>query len=75
MDIDGIRQALHKQPFEPFQIRLADGRALAVPHPDFVAVAPQRIVVVGEDSSWTVIEPLLVVSLDYVGAQATPPQK
>jgi hypothetical protein len=75
MDIDGIRQALHKHPFEPFQIRLADGRALAVPHPDFVAVAPQRIVVVAEDSSWTVIEPLLVVSLDYAGARATPPQK
>ena len=75
MEIDGIRQALHKQPFEPFQIRLADGRSLAVPHPDFVAVAPQRIVVVAEDGSWTVIEPLLVVSLDYAGARATPPQK
>ncbi len=75
MDIDGIRQALHKQPFEPFQIRLADGRALTVPHPDFVAVAPQRIVVVAEDSSWTVIEPLLVVSLDYAGVHAIPPQK
>lgn len=74
MDIDGIRQALHKQPFEPFQIRLADGRALKVPHPDFVAVAPQRIIVVAEDSSWTVIEPLLVVSLDYAGTRATPPQ-
>lgn len=75
MDIDGIRQALHKQPFEPFQIRLADGRALAVPHPDFVAVAPQRIVVVAEDNSWTAIEPLRVVSLDYAGARATAPQK
>ena len=75
MDIDGIRQALHKQPFEPFQIRLADGRALAVPHPDFVAVAPQRIVVVAEDNSWTVIEPLLVVSLDYAGIRALPSQK
>ena len=74
MDIDGIRQALHKQPFEPFQIRLADGRALAVPHPDFVAVAPQRIVVVAADSSWTVIEPLLVVSLDYAGTRPTSPQ-
>ena len=75
MDIDGIREALHKQPFQPFHIRLADGRALAVPHPDFVAVAPQRIVVVAENSSWTVIEPLLVVSLDYPGSRAIPPQK
>lgn len=75
MDIDGIREALHKQPFEPFQIRLADGRALTVPHPDFVAVAPQRIVVVAQDSSWTVIEPFLIGSLDYAGAPATPSQK
>ena len=75
MDIDGIRQALHKQPFEPFQIRLADGRALAIPHPDFVAVAPQRIVVVAQDNSWSVIEPFLIVSLDYAGARATPPEQ
>ena len=75
MDIDGIRQALHKEPFHPFHIRLADGRALAVPHPDFVAVAPHRVVVVAEDNSWTVLEPLLVVSLDYTGTRARPPQK
>ena len=65
MDIGGIRQALHKQPFEPFTIRLADGRGLPVPHPDFVAVGPRRVVVVAEDNSWTVLGPILVVSLDY----------
>ena len=73
MDIEGIRQALHKEPFEAFSIRLADGRALPVPHPDFVAVAPRRVVVVAEDNSWAVIEPLLVVSLDYNGARSAPP--
>lgn len=65
MDIAGLREALHKQPFEPFVIRLADGRSLPVPHPDFVAVAPRRAIVVAEDGSWTVVEPLLIVSLDY----------
>jgi hypothetical protein len=64
MDIAGIREALHKQPFKPFTIRLADGRSLAVPHPDFVALSKRRIVVVAEDDSWTVVEPPLVVSLD-----------
>ncbi len=68
MDIQGIRQALHREPFEPFRIRLADGRALPVPHQDFVALAPRRLVVVAEDNSWTVVEPFLVVSLDYDGA-------
>jgi hypothetical protein len=46
MDIPGIREALHKQPFEPFDIRLADGRLLPVQHPDFVAVGPLRIIVI-----------------------------
>ena len=64
MDIDGVRQALHRQPFEPFVIRLADGRSLPVRHPDFVAVGRRRIVVVGADDRTSMIEPLLIVSLD-----------
>jgi hypothetical protein len=64
MDISGVREALHTQPFEPFQIRLADGRSLPVPHPDFVAVYARRIVVVSDNGSWSAIEPLLIVSLD-----------
>jgi hypothetical protein len=68
MDIAGIREALHKEPFEPFAIRLADGRSLPVPHPDFVAVSPRRVIVVADDGSWAVVEPLLIVSLDYASA-------
>jgi hypothetical protein len=64
MDIAGIREALHKNPFEPFLMRLADGQSFPIPHRDFVALSPRRIVVVGEDDSWSIIEPLLVVSLD-----------
>ena len=66
MDIRGIREALHREPFEPFKICLADGRELVVPHPDFVAVAGERrIIVVRADETWAVVEPLLVVSLEY----------
>ena len=64
MNLDGLRSALHKQPFQPFAIRLADGRAVAVKHPEFVAVGPRLVVVVDEDDSWSVVEPLLIVSLD-----------
>jgi hypothetical protein len=46
MDIAGVREALHRKPFEPFEIRLADRRSLAVVHPDFVALGTRRIVVV-----------------------------
>ena len=65
MGIAGIREALHKQPFEPFSIALADGRSLKVPHPDFVAVHPRRIIVIADDGSWSVVEPLLVASLGH----------
>jgi hypothetical protein len=67
MDLQGIREALRRQPFEPFSIRLADGRSLAVPHPEMVAVGKRRVIVVKADDSWSVIEPLLIVSLDYNG--------
>jgi hypothetical protein len=65
MDMGGIREALHKVPFEAFELRLADGRSVPVPHPDFVALHPRRIIVVNEDASWSVVEPLLNVSIDF----------
>lgn len=64
MDLNGLRAALRTQPFEPFAIRLADGRSLPVRHPEFVAVGQRRAVVIGENDSWSWIEPLLTVSLD-----------
>jgi len=67
MDIQGIREALLRRPFESFSICLADGRSLDVPHPEMVAVGKRRIIVVEPDDSWMVIEPLLIVSLDYNG--------
>jgi hypothetical protein len=64
MDIAGVREVLHKQPFEPFVIRLADGRSLPVPHRDFVALTPRRVIVGAEDDSWCIVEPLMIVSLN-----------
>lgn len=65
MDIAGVREALHAEPFVPFTIRLADGRSLPVPHPDFVALTPRRVIVGATDDTWSVLEPLLIVSLDH----------
>lgn len=71
MDLQGIREALNRVPFTPFAIRLADGRSLGVEHPEFVAVGKRRAIVIAADDSWSVIEPLLIVSLDY----DAPPKK
>jgi hypothetical protein len=71
MDLQGIRDALHKQPFKPFTISLADGRSFFVPHPELVAVGKRRVIVVEPDDAWSEIEPLLIVSLDYNGSRHT----
>lgn len=67
MDSEGVREALLRRPFEPFRICLADGRSLAVRHPEMVAVGKRRIVVVQPDDSTLFVEPLLIVSLDFNG--------
>jgi len=64
MDIAGVREAFNRSPFEPFVIRLADERILPVPHREFVALTPHRVIVGAQDDSWSIVEPLLIVSLD-----------
>lgn len=68
MDISAVRDALRREPFEPFVMRLADGRCVEVRHPEFVAIGNRRIGVISADEaeSWSVIEPLLIVSLDSI---------
>ena len=64
MDIAGVREVLLRNPFEPLIIRLADGRSLPVPHREFVALTPRRVIVGAQDDTWSIIEPILIVSLD-----------
>jgi len=73
MDLEGIREALRREPFKPFDICLADGRRIPVRHPDFVAVGKRRIIVIQPDDSSLFIEPLLIVSLDCNGKH--PPRR
>ena len=41
MQPEELLQRLRQRPFEPFAVRLADGRAFPVPHPDFLSIAPR----------------------------------
>ena len=50
--------------FEPFIIRLTDGRSLEIPHPDFIAVGRGIVVLVDSDDRTHMIDPLQMVSLD-----------
>jgi hypothetical protein len=65
--IPDIREAMHMQPFRPFNLRLTDGRSLLVPHPDFVAIAGLSVIVTSpqQDGSYSLIDVSLIVSLEY----------
>jgi hypothetical protein len=75
MDLRGLREAVLKRPFKPFAIRLADGRSLPVKHPEFIAVGQRRAVVIGENDSCFWLEPLLIVSLDWLSDSDTEQQQ
>jgi hypothetical protein len=42
MTADQIRDALTRQPFEPFDLRLVDGRSFTVHHTDWLSVPPGK---------------------------------
>jgi hypothetical protein len=64
MDWNSIRNALHEQPFTPFELCLADGRRVPVKHPEFVAMNQRIVIVTDEESNTKILEPLLIVSLE-----------
>lgn len=64
MDLNSIRAALHTKPFQPFDLCLADGRRVAVNHPEFVAMSNRTVVVIDEENYWNTFEPLLIVSIE-----------
>jgi hypothetical protein len=58
-----IRARLNKS-IQPFVLRLSDGTRVRVVHPDFAAVTPGLIVVIGNNYSVTNIDPLRVVAIE-----------
>ena len=75
MEIPAIREALRAIPFKPFTFRLADGRALPVPHPEFAAISGRTVFVANpvQDGTFSNVESLLIVSIDYATATAISP--
>lgn len=69
MNSNLIRQRLNSDS-SPFVLRLSDGTRVRVVHPDFVAVSPGQVFVIGPDESVTKIDPLHVVAIEEV-----PPKK
>jgi hypothetical protein len=70
MTTDRFQAVLHQVPFCPFTIRMADGRAIEVPHPDFVAHVPtgRTVIVVHPNESHSVLDLLLMSELEVHAA-------
>jgi hypothetical protein len=74
MTTEQFRATLQQQPFRPFTIRMADGRAFEVVHPDFVAQSPsgRTVIVIQSDESYSVLDLLLMSELEVPSRNGRP---
>ena len=66
MTVEQLTNVHHAQPFRPFTIRMGDGRAFFVKHPDFISRSPsgRTLIVHGDDDSFSILDMLLVTELE-----------
>lgn len=69
-----IRELLAAVPFQPFVIRMADGREYRIDHPDFVLASSTevpQVLIEEEDGSTHYLSALLITSVERVGPLPT----
>jgi hypothetical protein len=66
MTIERLKELYESQPFRPFVIHLADGRAVPVHHRDFIMAVPsgRTIIVAQPDDTVNIIDLLLVTDVE-----------
>jgi hypothetical protein len=69
MTTEQFQATLHQHPFQPFVIRMADGRAFEVRHRDFVARSPsgRTVIVYHDNENYSVLDLLLMSELEVQG--------
>jgi hypothetical protein len=68
MDTRAIREAVLRRPFQPFTLRMNDGREFRLPHPEFAAVSRRVVVVINDAHPGGVwLEPVLIASIHFDG--------
>jgi hypothetical protein len=62
---------MHAVPWRPFTICMADGRAIPVPHPDFISISRggRTVVVTAVDEEFEMIDVFLILSIKTKGSQ------
>lgn len=70
MTTDQFQATLHREPFAPFTIRMADGRAFEVSHRDFVSRSPsgRTVIVHHENENYSVLDLLLMSEIEVHAA-------
>lgn len=64
MDTDRIRDAVRSSPFQPFTLRMNDGREFYVPHPELIAVGSTHVYLIDERTQRGVfLEPILIATM------------
>jgi hypothetical protein len=64
-----VRQLLHATPFQPFIIRMADGKEYRIEHPDFVLAAASdvpQIILEESDGNVHFLSVLLMTSIELL---------
>ena len=75
MTIEQLRKIHEVRPFRPFAVHLADGRRIAVPHPEFLWIPPrnQRTFVISDTKGLVeIVDLLLVTSLKETNGRVRP---
>ncbi len=77
MDCRAIRDALLTRPFQPFRLRLNDGRFFDTFHPDWLLIGPHGRHIhhydMLNDNRMITLEPLLIASLEPIPPLTQPP--
>jgi len=67
MWIEQLRSAYSAEPFRPFVIHLADGRAIPVSSREFIMTVPsgRTVVIARSDDTVNIIDLLLITDLEF----------
>ena len=74
MTIEQLRNVHQARPYRPFTIHMADGRALHVPHSEFLShsASGRTVIVYHDDEKFRIVDLLLVNEVEVSGPVSAP---
>jgi hypothetical protein len=72
MTVEQLRKTHRASPFQPFTVRMADGRTFPVLHPDFLSISPtgRTAVIYDTQGSASIVDLLLMTELEMTPSSA-----